>query len=159
MIHDRTTAANNKGPKAMAVSELLLLSPDGLDSAISSYCKEKFAPMLFLGHSSPGFEAFQSVTSATPGTSHSLPALLSSAQALILIYGTTKWSQSCFLFFFWKPLIEEWVWTGTRPWRWWWWESVGDFLQGWLWLPAPACSVINHGLPQCAFLFPLQDPE
>lgn len=73
MIHDRTTAANNKGPKAMAVSELLLLSPDGLDSAISSYCKEKVAPMLFLGHSSLGFEAFQSVTSATPGTSHSLP--------------------------------------------------------------------------------------
>lgn len=36
-------------------------------------------------------------------------------QALILIYGTTKQLQSCFLFFFWKPPIDEWVWTGTKP--------------------------------------------
>lgn len=36
-------------------------------------------------------------------------------QALILIYGTTKQLQSCVLFFFWKPSIEEWAWTGTKP--------------------------------------------
>lgn len=35
-----------------------LLSPDELDSAVGSSCKEKISPLLLSSHSSPGIEAF-----------------------------------------------------------------------------------------------------
>ena len=44
-------------------------------------------------------------------------------------------------------------------WRWWWWESMGDFVQGCLWLFCPClCSVLNQRLPQCALPPPTSRP-